>query len=89
MLEASSIGLPMIASTARNLVNAVHRESVLIFPVGDVDALTHSIKELIDNDELRQSIGENGKKIAQYYTVERIMIDWNNLINEVMQKQNV
>ncbi len=90
VLEASSIGLPIIVSHTvyRNLVNAVHRESVLIFPVGDVDALTHCIKELIDNDELRQSIGENGKKIAQYYTVERIMNLWNNVINDAIEHSN-
>lgn len=62
LLQAASAGLPVIASRAGGMPEAVlHEETGLLIPVGDVDALAAGLFRLRDQPELARRWGEAGR----------------------------
>ena len=60
--EAMYIGKPVIASESFGLLEVIsHGETGYLFPVEDADKLAESINYLIDNPELRNSLGQKGR----------------------------
>ena len=54
LLEAMAAGVATVATPVGAVPEVIqHRETGLLVPVGDVDALTASIAELLDDDALR------------------------------------
>lgn len=59
ILEAMSSGLPVVASSVGGNPELVQEERTgLLFPAGDAEALTHALSRLIDDQSLRQTIGQ-------------------------------
>lgn len=71
--EAMSAGLPVIVSeeigAAADLVR--HGESGFLFPGGDVDALTERLRLLVQNPDLRRTMGERSRQIMENWDIER------------------
>lgn len=65
-IEAMSLGLPIIASDFAGLSDqVVNNESGFLFPVGDSFALANALVELIENQEIRNSMGKAA--LARYH----------------------
>lgn len=62
--EAMSQGCALVGSDAIGSVPYLieHRVNGMIFKSGDIDSLTHCVKELLDNSSLLDSIGHNAVK---------------------------
>ena len=84
MLEAMAMGMPCVctdcpAGGARAVITD-HVNGILT-PVGDAEALYQAMKELIDNPELANRLGENAVKVREEQSTEKIIKKWMELID--------
>lgn len=64
-LEANACGRPVVGGRAGGAVDAIrHEETGLLVQPDDVPALAHALSALLGNPELRQRLGENGRRRA-------------------------
>lgn len=71
-IEANACGTPVIASDVPGLRDAVRREETgLLFPYGDVDALTASMERLLGDERLREGFSRAAIEWAGRFTWER------------------
>jgi glycosyltransferase involved in cell wall biosynthesis len=66
-LEAMACGSSVITTPYGTEDYAVNEENALIVEPNNVDMLTQKIKTLVDNEELRNKLRENGIKTAKRY----------------------
>lgn len=88
-LEAQASEVPVIASMAGGLPEVVaHGETGYLLPVGDVDGMaTHAI-ELLRDDDLRQEMGEAGRRRAiELFHVDRMVPRYIAFYESVMQAE--
>jgi glycosyltransferase involved in cell wall biosynthesis len=74
-IEAMAAGVPsVITRTGIALDLARDRENAVVVPYCDSDAIYHSIRDVLEDDGLRNTIIRNGRRDAQGFTA-RAMID--------------
>jgi glycosyltransferase involved in cell wall biosynthesis len=85
MIEAMACGLPAVSFDfkcgPRDIIQ--EGENGLVVKDGDVDGLAEAMMTLMRDDELRQRMGENAKKVVETYSEERVMRMWVELFEEV------
>jgi glycosyltransferase involved in cell wall biosynthesis len=87
LLEAIASGLPVVATAVGNVPRMVEiTESGWICPPGDVDALTAALESAITCDELRQKGERARQKVSEYYSVERMSSDYEQLYLKLIHK---
>ena len=65
VIEAEAIGRPIVTTDSVGCRDTViDGENGYMIPVKDSDALASALKKLIDNPELRQTMGKNARKFA-------------------------
>ena len=69
LLEAIRMGLPVVATTVGG-VPEIARDSGLLVPPDDVDALAKALREMASNPEQRIRWGENSLRRGRLYSVE-------------------
>ena len=74
IIEAAACEVPAVASRIYGITDAVaDGKTGLLFPVGDVAALTHALLRLITEDELRQQMGNEARERAlELFSSEKI-----------------
>src|SRR5581483_7184588 len=66
VIEAMAASRPVIASDLPGpRESAVENDTALFFPPGDVDALVHNLKRLLDDRVLRREMGVRGRQRAE------------------------
>ncbi|MCA1012709.1 glycosyltransferase family 4 protein [Halobacillus halophilus] len=66
IIEAMAMGLPVIATDIRGCREEVrHGENGYLIPTQDTTVLTDKLIQLIDQDELRNTLGTNGRLMAE------------------------
>lgn len=74
LFEAMMCGKPIIVSDGSSMADIVRKENCgLVVPYGDVDAIREAILELKNNRELRQGLGQNGRRAYENRYSWRIM----------------
>jgi glycosyltransferase involved in cell wall biosynthesis len=75
ILEALSHGIPVIATPVGAVPDVVrHEENGLLVPVGDLEALVQALRRLIEDGELRRSLGARGlRDHSERYTLQAYM----------------
>ena len=78
LLQASAAGVPVIATRAGGMPEAVSdEESGLLVEPGDADELAAALGRLIDDAALRRQLGEQGRtRVERDFSVEK-MVDGN------------
>mgnify|MGYP001598525674 FL=1 len=72
-LEAGSARKPVIASNSGGTLDAVISDKTgLVVPEGDINSTYYAIKKLLDNEQLRKSLGDAGFEYAKEHSWERI-----------------
>ena len=72
IIEAMACEVPVVGSDSGEIPNVIG-EAGLIFPEGDVQALSAHLKYLMDNVAVRQNLGKEGlRKVKSEYTQRRI-----------------
>ena len=62
VMEALSLEVPVIASTARGNRELVGKDSGLLFDTGDVRGLADAMDRLIDHPDERRAMGRRGRE---------------------------
>lgn len=84
LCEAMSVGLPVIASNCSGNVDVVEDGiNGRLFPVGDVDALTKLLQELLEDEKQRERLSNNAQKITETLHPDKIYPQWDKVISEV------
>jgi glycosyltransferase involved in cell wall biosynthesis len=72
-LEAMACGVPIVASRIGGIPDVVKDgENGLLVPPRDSNALADAIIYLLENEEVRNKMGKNGRKKVEVYSWERI-----------------
>lgn len=86
--EAMECGVPVIAfdnSGPMEIINNPNINGVLV-PVGNVEKLTQAINSIIEDEDKRIKISEQGIKRAQDFNCEIILEEWKTLLNNLIIK---
>jgi glycosyltransferase involved in cell wall biosynthesis len=75
LLEAMSIGLPVIASRVAGIPEMiVDGETGILIPPGNIEIIGDEIKRLMSNPSLRKSLGEKGRKrVLKEFSKEQML----------------
>lgn len=83
LLEALSVGVPVVSydcpNGPRNIVT--HGSAGIISPPHDVELLAESLLRLIEDQELRQSMGRAAKQNVLRFGTPHVMKQWQKLLN--------
>lgn len=88
LIEAMVMGMACISTDCpcggpRDLIAAEETNGILV-PVDNVDAMAMALKRLITNDTLRQSMGDNARKIIATLHPDMVNKQWKNYIENVI-----
>jgi len=74
VLEAMSCGIPVIASKIPSVEEIIiHNKNGLLYELGNVEALKYAISLILSDDNLRNSLGTEGRKFVESkYSIENI-----------------
>ncbi len=64
VMEAQAVGLPVVVTAVPGVVDAVHADSALLCPCGDVEALARACERLLSDPDLCERMGAAGKRFA-------------------------
>jgi glycosyltransferase involved in cell wall biosynthesis len=88
LIEAMSKGVPPVAfdcpTGPAELITP--GEDGLLVPAGDVAGLSRALRELIEDAELRNRLGERALITARGYTLEAIGPRWDDLLAELLDR---
>ncbi len=89
VLEAMSLNLPVIVSDAGGLPELIENgEHGLVFPKGDISALTNCISMVLSNKELYSSLGnENRTWVAKHFNYTKMLEKTINIYKELMGEE--
>ena len=68
LIEAMATGLPIITTPVGGIVDMLEDGSEAIFTGTDSDSIADSICRLVDNAELRQSLGQAALKRSKQFS---------------------
>lgn len=89
LLEAMSCGLPVVTFDykcgPKDLID--NGENGLIVAEGDIEGLADSIVKLIENPQLRNSMGQKAYQTALRYSEDKVMPQWVSLFNELCRNK--
>lgn len=88
LIEAMVMGMACISTDCpcggpRDLIATDESNGILV-PVDNVDAMAMALKRLIINDTLRESMGDNARKIITTLHPDTVNKQWKNYIENVM-----
>ena len=88
--EAMACGLPVVASNCSSIPELIENgKGGFLCSIGDVDAFVEKINILADSPVLRKEMGEyNRAKVEKMFTLDRMVRDYKNLFEEVLEKKN-
>lgn len=85
MIEAMACGLPVVSFDfkcgPKDIIS--HGENGLIVRDGDIDGLAAAMMRLMDDEEYRNILSVNARKVTATYSEEAVMAQWMNLFTQV------
>lgn len=75
LIEGMSAGLPSVAFETGGIAEVVDEKCGFLVPAGDTEKLAEAIIKLLNNKELRDKMGIEGKRIANTKFSARIMVN--------------
>lgn len=87
LCEAMAVGLPVIASSCSGNVDIV-RDGIdgRLFPIGDIQALTSVVSEMINDWQQRQSLSQHAKEVSARFQSDSIFALWDAVIENGSNK---
>jgi phosphatidylinositol alpha-mannosyltransferase len=72
LTRAFACATPVVASDIEGYAAVATRESSLLVPPGDADALAAALIEVLEDEPRRLAMGEAARKVAERYSWDRI-----------------
>ena len=86
MIEAMACGLSVVTFDykcgPRDIID--HEINGLLVRDGDIEGLAQALMRLMDDDELRQKMGENARLVVDRYSEEKVMSKWLELYSKIL-----
>jgi glycosyltransferase involved in cell wall biosynthesis len=86
VMEAMSMGVPVIASNIRGARDLLGTGGGRLFPVRDVTALKRSMEEVIFSRKISASLSMKGKQIIKDYGIGNILLAHEELYGRLLPK---
>lgn len=88
-IEAMSVGIPAVAYDCPGGLRYVLKdgETGFFVPMNDEDAFVEKVCMLIENEELRKTMGQAALKEVEQYRIEKITQRWMELFQELLDKK--
>jgi glycosyltransferase involved in cell wall biosynthesis len=85
--EAMALGTPVVAADVGGVREAVRSgETGILYPSGDLPALTQAIRELLEDAERRRQMAEAGRRVvAERFSLDRWLDEMEGLFGEVVR----
>lgn len=89
-IEAMSAGVPIIASDIRGVREyAVNMHNSILLPPDDVKGYAEAIKKLVDNQELREFLGENASKAVAPFDIKNSLKSMSDIYHSYLKEDTV
>ncbi len=91
IVEAMACGLPVVAFDCENGPRSIitDGEEGFLIPAFDVELFANRLKQLLNDESLREEMGEKGLKKSQQYHIDAIGKQWQQLFDELMQNNEI
>ena len=91
LVEAMACGLPVISFDCENGPRSIitEGENGFLIELYDVDSFAERLVQLINDNELRNKMGEKGLRKSQLYQIDSVGRQWKQLFDDIMQKNEV
>lgn len=88
-LEAMSVGIPTVVYNCPGGIRYVVKDGVtgFLIPLNDEDSFVEKVCTLIENDELRKTMGQAALRESEQYKIEIIIQRWMELFQELLDKK--
>ncbi len=88
LVEAMACGIPVISTDCQSGPNEIieNGKNGLLVLVSDEKKIAESIIELLKNPELRSKFSEEGKKRAQYFSIDKSVKEFENIFKNMLEK---
>jgi 1,2-diacylglycerol 3-alpha-glucosyltransferase len=87
-MQAMATGLPVIAANSRALPEYVTEKNGFLIEPGNVQEFAKKIIYLLKTPSTRKILGENGRKIAQKFSVAEITTAWERIYEKAITDYN-
>lgn len=87
LVEAIAMGIPVVTTDfATGVAKEIVDESVgIVVPVGDVDAFSVGLEELLSNKEKRNRIRKEASKAVEPFAMEKVIQAWDELFQTLLE----
>lgn len=88
LMEAQSCGLPIVCYDCPIGPGDIITDGVdgYLIPLHDEDTFAHKLFEVMQNDELRQRMGQEAKAKSERYAPDKVMNEWLDLFHKLLSK---
>lgn len=84
LMQAYATGIPAVGARAHGLPDYIPADCGFLVEPGDVDSLTKHLKELLENDALREKMGQAGLKFVETMSPEKIADEWESIYKKLI-----
>jgi glycosyltransferase involved in cell wall biosynthesis len=86
LIEAAAARVPAVTTAVGGVPDVVTRETGILVPAGDAQALAAGLTELAADAELRKHMGERARAhVRERFAVERLLADIDSLYEELLR----
>jgi glycosyltransferase involved in cell wall biosynthesis len=90
LLEAMSVGKPVVATTTGGIPEVVRDEETgLLVPAEDSGLLANAICRVLEDDEFARTLGDRGRLRAATFSFERMMCGYEAVYQQVLQRMPI
>jgi len=88
IIEAMACGIPVVSTRCPSGPDEIITDGVngLLVPVGDVTAMSDAILKLLTDRELAKRIAEAGRRRAEDFRVEKIIVEYEKVFEDIITK---
>ncbi|MDE6116911.1 MAG: glycosyltransferase, partial [Duncaniella sp.] len=89
LIEAAECGLPIVSYACPTGPKDIITDGLngFLIPPGDEDLFADRICQLIENEELRISMGKEARIMAQEFTIDKIINRWKEIFEKLVSSR--